>query len=97
MKCQTDGCNEEATVICSLPSFEEGKEDLTEHLCVKHAEESGYCIYCGGFWAGCESYDFSSIKGVCENCICEFEEPEPEDDYLEYDDFSDLPISDEQD
>ena len=95
MKCEYENCNEEAEVECSLPAFEEGEEDLVEHLCIKHAEESGFCICCGNFWAGCESYDFSPIKGVCENCICEFEEPERDEDCLDYGYLDDLPIIDE--
>jgi hypothetical protein len=78
--CEEDGCHEEASVKCYLPAMEEGEEDLSENLCAEHAAKRGYCICCGNFWAGCSSYDFSRIKGVCENCIVEFENPEEEKD-----------------
>ena len=90
MNCENENCTREATVKCTLTVYEERKffrwlkelfhlptwKDEVENLCAECAVDAGYCFACGNFYAGCKSYDLSPIKGCCENCISEFEEPE---------------------
>jgi len=68
-----DRCWKEATSHFSLPPM---SEEDTEHFyqyCYDHAVKSGFCLGCGGFFAGVESFDFSSHRGWCDDCHDEIE------------------------
>ncbi|MCZ7543326.1 MAG: hypothetical protein M5R40_07205 [Anaerolineae bacterium] len=66
--CMHPGC-EAAGEPCYLPL-----EDLpAEYYCAEHKDAHGYCWGCGLFWAGCEEFDFSPVKGLCPNCRDEYE------------------------
>lgn len=41
--------------------------------CPKHAHENGFCVSCGQFWAGVESFDFNNPAGLCDNCRDQWE------------------------
>lgn len=53
--------------------FEEKYNEKIEdyYYCYKHAENSGFCLGCGYFLAGTDSFDFSKCKGYCQECIDE--------------------------
>src|SRR6266404_1523020 len=74
-KCEFEGCKETET------DWYEYEPDNGVWSCGGHAEHFGFCFMCGNFWAGCESFDFSRVKGVCENCIAEFDDDSDEDDW----------------
>jgi len=68
-QCWHKGCTETHVVPCYLPSYQ-GPVDYNHAdtwLCPQHCQEEGFCWGCGQFWAGIESFDFSS-SGLCENC-----------------------------
>jgi hypothetical protein len=72
-------CGSLDTEEYQYPEYEQqGKTWVdTEYLCAEHASDY-FCIHCGNFWAGVESFDFSPIKGVCENCRVEYEDDDDE-------------------
>lgn len=74
----------------------QGWTDVHEYYCAEHAKENGYCFGCGNFWAGNESFDFSSSI-YCENCREEeYWEDEEEEYYGMIDDYySDLQYEEE--
>lgn len=64
-KCEHEGCTSEA-IACQLDDdFFDDK--VSEWLCPEHAHEAGYCMVCGRFWGGIESFDFLH-PGYCDNC-----------------------------
>lgn len=71
--CQEPDCEEE-----SEPYWVWDFDYPYEYLCPTHAEVC-YCLGCHQFWAGCESFDFSPIRGICENCISEYDERDWDD------------------
>nr|WP_276898470.1 hypothetical protein [Pedobacter kyonggii] len=58
--------------------------EISDYLCPECIENSSYCMGCGNFSTGIESFDFSEIKGYCENCVDEIKSDSGEDD--EFDD-----------
>ncbi len=91
-----DSCWREADFHFELHDVEyEGEEskEVIHHFynCYKHALKSGFCLGCGGFWAGVESFDFSKVKGYCSDCVDELEDElgigECYGDYDYYDDY----------
>jgi hypothetical protein len=72
-----------------------------EYLCGDCAEKQGYCRGCGYAWAGVESFEFSRIKGYCENCVFEIEADNHSGEDEEYYDPEDYdpaePVSSESD
>lgn len=85
-KCAEAGCKSRSTSEYEYPTPNDDGSPDTVWLCDEHAEGYGFCYLCGGFWAGVESFDFSRIKGVCENCIVEFDDPD--DDLDEFNEFA---------
>lgn len=58
----------------------------TVWYCEEHARRAGFCVGCGGFWGGVESFEFSRYPGYCEECSWEFDRmaawsDEPDDDW----------------
>lgn len=66
--CQEPNCYREGSVHCTLID-PENDEDVHLNYCPDHAYDNGFCMGCGEFWGGIESFDFSPIKGFCENCV----------------------------
>jgi hypothetical protein len=56
-------------------------DESTEPLCIECAAKAGFCIGCHNFCAGIESFDFSSIKGLCYDCVQELENELRGDEY----------------
>ena len=73
-KCQHPGCQYQG-LECWLP---ENFDKADEILCPEHAEEAGYCRYCGWFAAGTEGFDFYH-RGLCDNCWFGVEDEEDEE------------------
>ena len=69
--CAHRGCKRIGSA-CWLPDDDDRPG---EYLCWKHIDGSGYCVGCGQFWAGVESFDLSRSQ-LCDNC--EFQH---DDDY----------------
>lgn len=79
--CDEPGCETGDPVIaCWLP---DDTDEPSDHLCLKHASEHGYCWGCGQFWAGIESFDFNP-RELCDNCDVEFSEPDYDEDDVYY-------------
>lgn len=78
-------CNKAAQYSFLGPYLEEGEKKLpTFHFCQDHASRSGWCLGCGFFCGGIESFDFSEIAAFCEQCVDEIKT-----DCGEYDDYGD--------
>lgn len=95
LKCQIDGCDEQA-VEYTYPIIDENWDaPETAILCDDHAYNAGFCHKCGGFWGGVESFHFHNERlliGLCYNCreaekaeMPEFWGIEDEDYYDYYD------------
>lgn len=54
-------------------------DDTTQDLCYDCAIKGGFCVGCGSLCAGIESYDFSSVKGYCYDCVQDLELIEEDD------------------
>ena len=70
-----DDCREKAVYHFEYPPMsekDEGKDYLKVQYCYGHAIKSGFCCGCGGFFAGCESFDFSKHQGYCDDCYDDF-------------------------
>lgn len=69
--------------LWKIDSFDGSEPDLF-YFCDEHAKEFGFCICCGNYCGGLESFDFSvnGRFGYCEDCWDAFE-PIPKED-LEY-------------
>lgn len=64
--CQHEGCTDDGLVECYLPDTDtSGEPDF--YICPPHCQSEGFCYGCGGFFAGIETFDFSS-DGLCDNC-----------------------------
>lgn len=44
--------------------------DESENYCYEHAGESGFCLWCGTFYGGVESFEFNNPGKICDNCRC---------------------------
>lgn len=82
-------CTSTETMPCFL-EVENDPAKADDWLCDEHIRHSGYCMGCGQFWGGIESFDFGN--GFCEHCNAEFDDnydDDYDDDYgaIDYDDF----------
>lgn len=85
--CMQEGCTCLDVTECYLPESDFGKPD--EFFCAAHARENGYCVSCGVFSAGIESFEVSRT-GLCEHCEDELRCELGEYDDDEYDDSMDF-------
>ena len=65
-RCQHKGCNAPGMVY-RYPSEEYNLPSETGFYCLSHAKGAGFCIGCGRFWGGVESFDFGD-SGICDDC-----------------------------
>lgn len=77
--CQEEGCTSTDTTPC----YYEPGDQPDAYYCGEHIHDQGFCWGCGYFWAGVETFDFSS-NGLCENCYGELEDEEDVDDDLDF-------------
>ena len=88
-----DCCWKRATEHFVLEPWDEklGAE-IHYHYCYNCALESGFCVGCGGFFAGAERFDFSDHQGWCDDCWDELKwdmgEGEEYGDMDYYDDYA---------
>lgn len=75
--CMHDECEEKGT-LCYLWDSEEGRY-VYEYYCAEHAHDYGYCYMCGGFWGGCEDFDFAPSK-MCSDCRAEYLDEDYDDE-----------------
>lgn len=61
-----------------------------EYRCWQHIWDSGFCVACGQFWAGIESFDFRRSQ-LCDNCAgddwVEYGDDDWGESYAEWDDY----------
>lgn len=83
--CDNCGKRTDGLTTCTYPS--DGSETK---LCPDCMEDVGFCLRCGNFCAGIESFDFSEMEGYCRDCVDEIksEENDDEDDELTFHDFN---------
>ena len=77
--CEEEGCCEADTIKC-IVWHPEDQNEWTEdvfYYCGDHAEDNGFCVGCGTFSAGLESFDFIH-PGLCDNCYDEVKSDEVE-------------------
>ena len=68
--CSQPRCTKNAQEY-TYPIIEDDQDPETVTLCDDHASKAGFCIGCGYFCAGIESYDFPEspfLRGLCEVC-----------------------------
>jgi len=70
--CQHDGCWERHTITCQLQHPARQTPDYY-YYCAKHIQDGGFCLGCGAFCAGIESFDFSPV-GLCDSCRAELDD-----------------------
>jgi len=58
-----EGCNEEGEKWYY-------DHDVSELFCYEHAGEMGFCLWCGNFYGGVESFEFNNPGKICDNCRC---------------------------
>jgi len=71
--CEVEGCDE-----LGEPCWIESRDKPDTWVCAEHMHQQGFCIGCGQFYAGIESFDFG--PDWCDNCAPEFEEEEYDGD-----------------
>ena len=71
-RCQHEGCSNQG-ISYSYPHEEYGLPPKSEVYCARHARAAGFCIGCGQFWGGIESFDFGDSP-LCEECLTLSEE-----------------------
>jgi len=64
-------CNAEGWQHFTMPDFGDPGKDQDFHFCGEHAQKSGFCLGCGYFCGGVESFDFSEMPGYCSDCVDE--------------------------
>lgn len=81
IRCQEGGCTtkEGEADVYEVPDTK-GEPPVFDYYCSAHATKAGYCVGCGGFYGGIESFE---LEGMCENCI-EDEPDNNDNDYMEY-------------
>jgi len=87
---QCDNCkkdfDQEVMLKCYLPD-DESNEDIIEYLCPKCNNGNSYCMACGRFCAGMESFTFGRHPGYCDDCADEIDSAAADDeDWESYDD-----------
>ena len=79
--CDNCGKNSDGLMMCT-------NDDEVEYLCPDCIIESGvYCLGCGQFWGGVDSFEFSEIDGYCEHCVDEIKttvDDDTDDEYFPY-------------
>lgn len=88
--CEKEGCDQEAErwTIDFYSKEEDEMKEKEQILCYEHAADAGFCIRCGGFFGGVESYHFTGLDGYCSECsevIKQeiFDEPEPPEEWVD--------------
>lgn len=61
--CQHEGCTNQG-IPCFLFCWNKIPDD---YICPEHAAQYGYCVCCGQFWGGIESFEMRR-SGLCDQC-----------------------------
>jgi len=79
LKYQFQRCTHEGCWKQGFPCFMEMyTETPDEYACSDHAQQMGYCVGCGQFWGGVDSFDFGT--GLCPQCRDQIEADSPDYD-----------------
>lgn len=68
--CEEEDCDKPAE-RWTISIWDDEEEDFREaehFLCPEHAADHGFCLRCGGFYGGVESYEFTGLDGFCSDC-----------------------------
>lgn len=85
--CDACGKRTDGLMTCIYPS-----DGSKIKLCPDCMNDSGFCLMCGSFCAGIESFDFSDMPGYCSDCreeiMSEFDDDEndwePENEWSDH-------------
>ena len=92
-KCDNCGKLSECITTCEFPS-----DGSTTDLCPQCLKDDGsFCLSCGQFCAGMESFDFHH-PGYCDTCWDEIEESaewDEEEEWAEYDEYGHVTYDDD--
>lgn len=83
--CHDCGKRTDGLMLCTY-----AHDGSTTQLCPDCIKDSGFCLGCGNYSAGIESFDFSDMPGYCSDCRDEIKSMD--DDYDDEDYFD--PCSD---
>lgn len=61
MKCQHENCCLEAEELF----YPDGS---SAYFCYEHLGAAGFCLGCGGFYGGVESFHFGDPAHLCDDC-----------------------------
>lgn len=82
--CDDCGKRSDGLMICTYVH-----DDTTTKLCPTCIKDSGFCLRCGYYSAGCSSFDFSDMPGYCSECRdeikAEFADEDDEADDIDWD------------
>lgn len=68
LTCTYPMCKEHGDIY-RHPDWEGETSTQAEILCEKHAPQVGFCVGCGVFAGGLESFEFApKVRGYCETC-----------------------------
>jgi hypothetical protein len=62
---ECEGCGFYVAIECRLSP---GDDEPDYRYCADCADKNGFCICCGIFSAGVDSFDFGRYPGYCDNC-----------------------------
>ena len=79
-----DGCDECGKRTDGLMTCTYSHDESTTKLCPDCIKDSGFCLRCGYYSAGQESFDFSDMEGYCADCADEIKhEFEDDEDFAD--------------
>jgi hypothetical protein len=73
-------CRSRYVIECRLHP----QDKADRYLCFECAERKGFCVGCGIFSAGVESFEFGRYRAYCENCQDELRAEDFDDHDPEY-------------
>lgn len=77
-----DACDDCGKRTDGLMTCTYSHDGSTTKLCPDCIEDSGFCLGCGNYCSGMESFDFSDMPGYCRGCREEIiAESEDDDEY----------------
>jgi hypothetical protein len=65
---QHDACEDCGKRTDGLMTCTYSHDGSTTKLCPDCMKDSGFCLMCGHYCSGQESFDFSDMPGYCSNC-----------------------------
>lgn len=82
---QHDACDDCGKRTDGLMTCYFAHDDSTTKLCPDCIKDSGFCLRCGHYCAGMQSFDFSDMPGYCSDCRDEIQSEFEDDEEENYD------------